>query len=154
MKILVAVKQVAALDEDFTIREDGRDVDADFLIRDLNEWDDFSLEEAVKIKEAASEGGAAPAVEVVAVSVGPEEVDESLAQVPGEGRRPRDSRLGPGHRRVRSDCDRAGVGRGREARGARDALCRGAIIRPSVRLHRHRHRRIPRLAARRGRELA
>ncbi len=54
MKILVAVKQVAALDEDFEIREDGRDVEADFLIRDLNEWDDFSLEEAVKIKEAAS----------------------------------------------------------------------------------------------------
>ena len=55
MKILVAVKQVAALDEDFQIREDGRDVDADFLIRDLNEWDDFSLEEAVKIKEASAE---------------------------------------------------------------------------------------------------
>ena len=51
MKILVAVKQVAALDEDFAIRDDGRDVDPDFLIRDLNEWDDFSLEEAVKIKE-------------------------------------------------------------------------------------------------------
>ena len=76
MKILVAVKQVAALDEDFEFREDGRDVDADFLIRDLNEWDDFALEEAVKIKEAAS----AP-VEVVALSVGPGEADESCASV-------------------------------------------------------------------------
>ena len=73
MKILVAVKQVAALDEDFEIRADGRDVDADFLIRDLNEWDDFSLEEAVKIKEAA-----ALPVEVVVVSVGSDEADESL----------------------------------------------------------------------------
>ena len=54
-KILVAVKQVAALDADFEIRADGKDVDADFLIRDLNEWDDFALEEAVKIKEAAAE---------------------------------------------------------------------------------------------------
>ena len=54
MKILVAVKQVAALDEDFEISSDGRDVDPDFLIRDLNEWDDFSLEEAVKIKEASA----------------------------------------------------------------------------------------------------
>jgi electron transfer flavoprotein beta subunit len=80
MKILVAVKQVAALDEDFTIREDGRDVDADFLIRDLNEWDDFSLEEAVKIKEAASEP-----VEVIALSVGPEEVDESLRKCLAKG---------------------------------------------------------------------
>lgn len=80
MKILVAVKQVAALDEDFTIREDGRDVDAEFLIRDLNEWDDFSLEEAVKIKEAATEP-----VEVIAFSVGPGEVDESLRKCLAKG---------------------------------------------------------------------
>jgi electron transfer flavoprotein beta subunit len=80
MKILVAVKQVAALDEDFQIREDGRDVDPDFLIRDLNEWDDFSLEEAVKIKEAASQP-----VEVIAVSVAPEEADESLRKCLAKG---------------------------------------------------------------------
>jgi len=80
MKILVAVKQVAALDEDFTIREDGRDVDADFLIRDLNEWDDFSLEEAVKIKEAS-----AGPVEVAVVSVAPEEADEALRKCLAKG---------------------------------------------------------------------
>ena len=80
MKILVAVKQVAALDEDFQIRDDGRDIDPDFLIRDLNEWDDFSLEEAVKIKEAAAEP-----VEVVAVSVGTDEVDESLRKCLAKG---------------------------------------------------------------------
>jgi electron transfer flavoprotein beta subunit len=80
MKIFVAVKQVASLDEDFEIRADGRDVLPDCLIRDLNEWDDFSLEEAVKIKEAA--GGA---VEVVVVSVGPEEADESLRKCLAKG---------------------------------------------------------------------
>jgi electron transfer flavoprotein beta subunit len=80
MKILVAVKQVAALDEDFEIRADGRGIDPDFLIRDLNEWDDFSLEEAVKIKEAA-----ATPVEVVAVSVGSDEVDESLRKCLAKG---------------------------------------------------------------------
>ncbi|MGA2777338.1 MAG: electron transfer flavoprotein subunit beta/FixA family protein [Steroidobacteraceae bacterium] len=80
MKILVAVKQVAALDEDFEIRSDGRAIDPEFLVRDLNEWDDFSLEEAVKIKEAA--GGS---VEVLAVSVGPEEVDESLRKCLAKG---------------------------------------------------------------------
>ena len=80
MKILVAVKQVAALDEDFEIRGDGRDVDPDFLIRDLNEWDDFSLEEAVKIKEASAEP-----VEVVAVSVGPDAADESLRKCLAKG---------------------------------------------------------------------
>ena len=36
MKILVAVKQVAALDEDFEILDDGRDVNPDYFIRDLN----------------------------------------------------------------------------------------------------------------------
>jgi electron transfer flavoprotein beta subunit len=80
MKLLVAVKQVAALDEDFEIRSDGKDVDPDFLIRDLNEWDDFSLEEAVRIKEAA-----ATPVEVVVVSVGPEEVDETLRKCLAKG---------------------------------------------------------------------
>jgi electron transfer flavoprotein beta subunit len=80
MKIMVAVKQVAALDEDFEIRDDGRDVDPAFLIRDLNEWDDFSLEEAVKIKEAA-----AGPVEVVVVSVGGDEVDECLRKCLAKG---------------------------------------------------------------------
>jgi electron transfer flavoprotein beta subunit len=80
MKILVAVKQVAALDEDFEFRDDGRDVDPDFLIRDLNEWDDFSLEEAVKIKEASAEP-----VDVVAVCVGPEEADEALRKCLAKG---------------------------------------------------------------------
>ncbi len=81
MKILVAVKQVAALDEDFEIRDDGRDVEAEFLLRDLNEWDDFSLEEAVKIKEGA---GSTP-VEVVAVSVAPEDADETLRKCLAKG---------------------------------------------------------------------
>src|SRR5580658_9533463 len=80
MKIMVAVKQVAALDEDFEIREDGRDVKEEFLIRDLNEWDDYSLEEAVKIKEASSDP-----VEVVVVTVAPEEADEALRKCLAKG---------------------------------------------------------------------
>ena len=81
MKILVAVKQVAALDEDFEIRADGKDVEPDFLVRDLNEWDDFSLEEAMKIKEAS----AGTPVEVVAVCVGPEDADEALRKCLAKG---------------------------------------------------------------------
>lgn len=80
MKILVAVKQVAALDEDFEIRADGKDVDEDFFLYDLNEWDDFSLEEAMKIKEASD-----AEVEVVVVSVGPDRVDESLRKCLAKG---------------------------------------------------------------------
>jgi electron transfer flavoprotein beta subunit len=81
MKILVAVKQVAALDEDFEIRADGRDVEADFLLRDLNEWDDFALEEAVRIKEAST----GTPVEVVVVSVGPPDADETLRKCLAKG---------------------------------------------------------------------
>src|SRR6202167_1800630 len=81
MKILVAVKQVAALDEDFEIRADGKDVEADFLLRDLNEWDDFALEEAVRIKEAST----GTPVEVVVVSVGPEDADETLRKCLAKG---------------------------------------------------------------------
>ncbi len=80
MKLLVAVKQVAALDEDFEIRADGKDVEPDFLIRDLNEWDDYSLEEAVRIREAA----AAP-VEVAVVCIGPHGADESLRKCLAKG---------------------------------------------------------------------
>jgi electron transfer flavoprotein beta subunit len=80
MKILVAVKQVSALDEDFEIRADGKDVEPDFLVRDLNEWDDFSLEEAMKIKESSS-----TPVEVVAVCVGPEDADEALRKCLAKG---------------------------------------------------------------------
>lgn len=80
MKIMVAVKQVAALDEDFKIRDDGLDVEEDFLLYDLNEWDDFSLEEAMKIKESSDSP-----VEVVVVSVGPDRVDESLRKCLAKG---------------------------------------------------------------------
>jgi len=80
MKILVAVKQVAALEEDFEIRADGKDVDEDFMLYDLNEWDDYSLEEAMKIKEASD-----TEVEVVVVSVGPDRVDESLRKCLAKG---------------------------------------------------------------------
>ena len=78
-KILVAVKQVAALDEDFEIRADGRDVEEDFLLRDLNEWDEYSLEEAVRIREAGAE------VEVVVVTVGPDAADEALRKCLAKG---------------------------------------------------------------------
>ena len=72
-KILVPVKRVAALEDDFRIRDDGADVDPDDLNFDLNEWDTFSLEQAVLIKEAAS-----GEVQVVAVAVGPEPCDQEL----------------------------------------------------------------------------
>ena len=70
MRVLVPVKQVARLDEDFELR-DG-DVDPDGLEWELNEWDTFSLEAALQVREAAGEG------EVVAVTVGDEEAEAGL----------------------------------------------------------------------------
>jgi electron transfer flavoprotein beta subunit len=70
VKIVVPVKQVAALDDEFEM-EDGR-VDPDFIEWELNEWDTFSLEAAQRIAEAAGD------TEVVVVSVGDEEAEEGL----------------------------------------------------------------------------
>jgi len=72
VKIVVPVKQVAALDDEFELLDDGTGVDPDFVERDLNEWDTFSLEAALLLKEAAGDG------EVIAVSVGDDEATEGL----------------------------------------------------------------------------
>jgi electron transfer flavoprotein beta subunit len=72
LKIIVAVKQVAALDDEFELLEDGRGVDPGFLEYDLNEWDTFSLEAALELRDGADTG------EVVVVTVGDRESDEAL----------------------------------------------------------------------------
>ena len=67
MRIVVPVKQVAVVDEDFELVDDGAGVDPDFLEWSLNEWDDFSLEAALQLSD-----------EVVVVTVGDEEATEGL----------------------------------------------------------------------------
>lgn len=72
MKVVVCVKQVAQLDDDFELRDDGRDVDPDCVEWDLNEWDAFALEAAVRLGESAAEA------EIVVVTVGDDEAEERL----------------------------------------------------------------------------
>jgi electron transfer flavoprotein beta subunit len=72
MKIVVPVKQVAVLDEEFELLEDRPGVDPDAIEWELNEWDDFSVEAALQLREAEGDG------EVVVVSVGDEEAEEGL----------------------------------------------------------------------------
>jgi electron transfer flavoprotein beta subunit len=72
MKIVVPVKQVAVVDEDFELSGDGTGVDPDFLEWSLNEWDDFSVEAALQLAEAE------PGSEVVVVTVGDEEATDGL----------------------------------------------------------------------------
>ena len=72
MKIVVAVKQVAALGDEVEFTDDERDVDPDYLDYALNEWDTYATEEALRLCEADGDS------EVVVVSVGPEDTEEAM----------------------------------------------------------------------------
>lgn len=72
MKIVVPVKQVAVLDEDFELLPDGTGVDPDFIEWELNEWDVFSVEAALAIRDGACGGDG----EVVVVTVGDEGTED------------------------------------------------------------------------------
>jgi electron transfer flavoprotein beta subunit len=72
MKVVVCVKQVAALGDEVEFADDERDVDPDFLDYALNEWDTYATEEALRLREAAGDG------EVVVVSVGDEDVEDAM----------------------------------------------------------------------------
>ena len=77
MRILVTVKQVAVLDDEFEI-DDG--IDDRYLTRELNEWDEYAIETAVQIQEASDED-----VEVVTVTIGPEATEETIRQALAKG---------------------------------------------------------------------
>jgi electron transfer flavoprotein beta subunit len=72
VKIVVAVKQVAALGDEVEFTDDERDVDPDYLDYALNEWDTYATEEALRLCEADGDG------EVVIVSVGPKDTEEAM----------------------------------------------------------------------------
>jgi electron transfer flavoprotein beta subunit len=71
MRILVPVKQVARLRDDAELGDPGA-LPADAFERQLNEWDAFSLEAAVRLAQESGDG------EIVAVSVGGEQVEDVL----------------------------------------------------------------------------
>ena len=77
MKILVTVTEVAEADDEFEI--DGTSIQDRYLAYDLNEWDDYAVEEAVQIGEAHDD------VEVVTVTVGPERAEETIRQTLAKG---------------------------------------------------------------------
>jgi electron transfer flavoprotein beta subunit len=72
VKIVVPIKQVAALDDEFELLDDGAGVDPDFVELDLNEWDAFSLEAALQLRESNGDG------DVIVITVGGEDADEAL----------------------------------------------------------------------------
>jgi electron transfer flavoprotein beta subunit len=70
MKVLVTVKEVAEVGDNFEIS--GTEIDDRYLEYDLNEWDGYAIEEAVQLKEDG------PADEVVTVTIGPERSEETI----------------------------------------------------------------------------
>jgi electron transfer flavoprotein beta subunit len=80
VKVVVPVKQVAVLDDEFELLDDGSGVDPDCLERELNEWDTFSLEAAIQLRDAAAGDG-----EVVVVTVGDGDAEEGLLSALAKG---------------------------------------------------------------------
>ncbi len=72
MKLLVTVSETAEADDEFEI--DGLSIDDRYLTFDLNEWDNYAIEEAVQVSESNDD------VEVVTVTVGPERTEETIRQ--------------------------------------------------------------------------
>jgi electron transfer flavoprotein beta subunit len=72
MKILVAVKQVPDTATQVKIGSDPRQIDTAGITWIVSPYDEFAIEEALRIKEKRGQG------EVVAVSLGPDRVKEAL----------------------------------------------------------------------------
>lgn len=70
MKVVVALKETAVVDDAFEIDEDA--IPPEFLEYELNEWDEYALEAGVQLAEAGV------AEEVVTVTVGPERSEETI----------------------------------------------------------------------------
>ncbi len=77
MKVLVAVKEVTEVADDFEI--EGTSVADRYLEYDLNEWDDYAVEEAVQLSENEDD------VEVVSATIGPERSEETIRMALAKG---------------------------------------------------------------------
>lgn len=72
MEILVCVKRVPdTAENEIVLNSDGNDIERDDLVYSVNEWDNYAVEEAIRIVE--DKGGC-----VTVVTVGDDEADEVL----------------------------------------------------------------------------
>jgi electron transfer flavoprotein beta subunit len=79
MEIIVCVKHVPETAEaDLKIDSTGKKIEKGGLVFDINEWDDYALEEAVRLKEKF--GGT-----VTAITVGSEDVESTLRKCLARG---------------------------------------------------------------------
>ncbi len=78
-RVLVAVKRVGELNPDFAIDEAGSTIADEHFEYELNEWDEAALEEALLLTEKLGAG------EVVAVTIGPDDAEETLRRALAKG---------------------------------------------------------------------
>ena len=72
MKILVAMKRVVDYNVRVRLKADGSGVDTANVKMSTNPFDEIALEEAVRLKEAGT------ATEIIAVSIGPQQCQETI----------------------------------------------------------------------------
>ena len=72
MEILVCIKQVPDMESKFTINAEGGWFDQDSLAYRINEYDEYAIEQAVRLKEQLGEA------DITVLSIGPERVKEAI----------------------------------------------------------------------------
>ena len=72
MKILVCIKQVPDMDSKFKINVEGTWYDTTDLAWRMNEYDEYAVEQAVRVKEQVGEA------DLTVISVGPDKVTETI----------------------------------------------------------------------------
>ncbi len=79
MKVMVCLKQVPHQDAKLDVRSDGAWIQEDNIKFEINSYDTYALEEALRLKDADAE------TEVVVVSIGPDRVTQALRTALGMG---------------------------------------------------------------------
>lgn len=72
MEIVVCIKRVPATDTAIKIAADGKSIETQGVTFELNAYDEFALEQALRIKEQLNAGS------VTVVTVGPKEAQKQL----------------------------------------------------------------------------
>ncbi len=79
MKVMVCLKQVPHQDTKLDVRSDGAWIQEDNIKFEINSYDTYALEEALRLKDADKD------TEVVVVSIGPDRVTQALRTALGMG---------------------------------------------------------------------
>ena len=80
MKVLVAVKRVVDYNVKIRVKGDGSGVELANVKMSMNPFDEIAVEEAIRLKEAGK------VTEIVVVSVGPAQAQETLRTALAMGR--------------------------------------------------------------------